>query len=80
MGKNHSQRGNFQKGHNNKGNQNHKGGQSHKGGQNSFRKRKAVTAVTFDENERHEYLSSMVGAKRRRREFYKNKVAEETKK
>lgn len=31
------------------------------------KKKKVTTAVTFDENERHEYLKGMFGAKRRRK-------------
>lgn len=34
---------------------------------NQFRKKKASTAVTFDENERSEYLKGMFGAKKRRK-------------
>jgi len=40
---------------------------NYKGNQNSYRKKKVVTAVSFDENERHDYLHSMFGAKRRRK-------------
>lgn len=42
-------------------------GKNNKHNNRMFRKKKAVTAVTFDENERHEYLKSMFGAKKRRK-------------
>lgn len=38
------------------------------------KKNKRNTAVTFDEEDRHNYLKSMIGAKKRRREFYHKKM------
>lgn len=40
---------------------------------------KKNSAVTFDEDERSNYLKGMIGCKRRRREFYLKKVEKETK-
>jgi hypothetical protein len=39
-------------------------------------KKKGVSAVVFDEKERHEYLKSMFGAKQRRKKIYKKRVEE----
>ena len=40
---------------------------------------KRNTAVTFDAEDRHNYLKNMIGAKNRRREFYNKKMEEEKK-
>jgi len=41
---------------------------------NQHKKSKKNTAVTFDFEERQNYLKNMIGAKKRRREFYYKKV------
>lgn len=41
---------------------------------NQARKLKKTSAVTFDPEERRQYLKGMIGAKNRRREFYQKKV------
>ena len=43
------------------------------GKQKNYPKKKQ-TAVTFDEDDRNQYLKSMFGAKKRRREFYQKKL------
>jgi ribosomal RNA-processing protein 17 len=44
-----------------------------------YKKSKRNTAVTFDEEDRHNYLQGMIGAKKRRREFYNKKMEQEQK-
>ena len=43
-------------------------------GKQKTNQRKKQTAVTFDEEDRNQYLKSMFGAKKRRKEFYQKKV------
>jgi hypothetical protein len=51
-----------------------------KEGKKGFHKKnKRNTAVTFDAEDRHNYLKNNIGAKKRRREFYNKKMEEEHK-
>ena len=50
------------------------GKKNNKSNMRSQRKQKATTAITFDEEERSNFLKGMFGAKQRRREFYKKKM------
>ena len=47
--------------------------------QRKTKKLKKNTAVTFDSDERKNYLKGMIGAKKRRRQFYLKKVENQKK-
>jgi len=53
--------------------------QKHKKKYNLHKNNKKNSAVTFDYQERQNYLKGMIGAKKRRREFYQKKVEQELK-
>ena len=53
--------------------------QNNKKNHNQHKNNKKNSAVTFDYQERQDYLKGMIGAKKRRREFYQKKVEQELK-